>query len=422
MKRRRFFHSLFSTGLGLPIITSVVQATKNDTDMSVEHNKNNIYDVIVVGVGSMGAAACYYLSKSGAKVLGIEQFEISHNKGSHSGQSRIIRKAYFEHPDYVPLLEQSYKNWLSIEKELSVRLMEPTGLVYFADSNHDLLQEVRSSANEYGIDIQNFNAQKAMEKFPSFSIPTTYEAIFEPQAGFIAPEKTIQSMVKASKDKGAEIHTGEKVITWSSSKGKVSVITDQGQYEADKLILCAGVYTLALSEYLKPKLQVTQQLLSWVKPKNPFQFELGNFPCWVLANNEDPGVYYGFPILSNDLYSGPQGLKIAHHARGTEIEPSSNLIFDAEQEKIKLKVFLEKFIPDGFEEFLTVQSCMYTYSPDDDFIIDFLPNTDQSVIVACGFSGHGFKFVPVIGEILSDLASKGKTDLPIDFLSLERLT
>src|SRR6187399_3272154 len=175
---------------------------------------NNSFDAIVIGVGSMGSATCYYLAKRGYKVLGLEQFDISHELGSHTGQSRIIRKAYFEHSDYVPLMERAYENWGQIESETGEQLYYKTGLLYAGNSANEMIKGVKLSASLYNIEMEELNNADASHRFPQFSFPNDFEILFEPDAGFLPPERSIRLYAAQAKKIGVSINTNEKVIEW----------------------------------------------------------------------------------------------------------------------------------------------------------------------------------------------------------------
>ncbi len=378
------------------------------------------YDAIVLGVGSMGSSTCWFLANRGFKVLGIEQFDISHDKGSHAGQSRIIRKSYFEHPDYVPLLERAYANWKNIEDQTASKIFTRTGVLYFGKKGNELTKGVTTSSVKYSLPLDHPTHQQAQTQFPAFKIPTDYEVIFEPDAGFVTPERAILVYTEEAIKKGAVIHTKETVQEWKQEGSGIKVISDQGAYTCDKLIITAGGWAPKMIPGLKSELTVTKQMIMWVNPKDWKPFSLGNFPCWIL---EDPerGSYYGFPILPTNQFGGPLGLKLAHHIPG-EIMNADNVNRDITPgTEEDLMYCLNKYIPDAVGSILSVKSCLYTYSKDQNFIIDHLPGYDKKVTIATGFSGHGFKFVSVVGEILADLAMKGKTDLPIGFLGMSRL-
>jgi sarcosine oxidase len=381
----------------------------------------NHFDVIVLGVGSMGSAACWYLSKHGVSVLGLEQFEIAHDKGSHSGQSRIIRKAYFEHPDYVPLLQRAYHNWNEIERQSSTQIYYKTGIVYFGKPHSETIAGTKKSASLYDISIESISQIESRNRFTELQIPSTFETIVEPDAGFVTPERAIRTYVDQARKHGAIIKSNIRVKQWKEEKKKFIISTDTENYTCDKLVITAGSWTSKIVPNLKTELKVTRQTLAWIKPKNIKRFSLGNFPCWFV---EDPqlGLFYGFPALPQEKFEGNAGMKFAHHHPAESTDPDLSVTNVSVHAKKNLQTFLEKYMPGITNESLTFSQCLYTYSPDTNFIIDHLPGYDKSVTIACGFSGHGFKFVSVVGEILADLAIKGKTEQPIDFLSLKRFT
>lgn len=377
------------------------------------------FDVIVIGVGSMGSASCYHLASRGLKVLGLEQFNVVHERGSHTGQSRIIRKAYFEHPDYVPLLERAYHNWHQIEQQAGVKVYYQTGIVYFGDHEDEIMAGIRNAAALYNIPLQSSSREESGARFSQFQIPKDFETLFEPDAGFITPERAIRMYSEQATRHGALIRENTKVIYWKVANPGVEVVTDHDSYTCDKLVITAGSWTSKLVPDPGNKLTVTRQLLAWVQPENPDSFRLGNFPCWFI---EDPsmGLFYGFPMLSEKEFGGPSGIKIAHHQRGDAWDPDNTDRVVPPGTAENIRHLLQKYLPIAGEHISFTQQCLYTYSPDSNFIIDHLPGTNKRVSIACGFSGHGFKFVPVVGEILADLATRGSTDLPIDFLRLQR--
>ena len=374
----------------------------------------------------MGSSACYYLSRRGYKVLGLEQFDISHEFGSHAGQSRIIRKAYFEHSDYVPLLNKAYENWKKLEEETGKQTRSPdgriyfrTGLLYFGPPDHPIIKGVKRSASLYEIEVERFNILSSAKKFPQFKVPEYFECLHEPDAGFITPEKTIRLYATLAKKSGSEIHPYEKVVNWEKIGDGIVVRTDKNNYHCSKLVITAGAWAGKMIPGFQDKLKITRQFVAWVKLKNENDYRLNNFPCWMIADNEKPGAYYGFPILPTEKFGEPAGLKLAHHYAYNETDPDNvNRQVTADDEE-NLKYALNKYFSGTFESFLSSKICLYANSPDENFIIDKLPGY-KNVVIACGFSGHGFKFVSVVGEILADLLTYGKTELPIEFLSTKR--
>jgi sarcosine oxidase len=378
------------------------------------------FDVIVIGVGSMGSAACYYLAKRGYKVLGLEQFNISHELGSHAGQSRIIRKAYFEHQGYVPLLQKAYKNWNSIEQETNEQVYFKTGLLYAGSSDHEIIQGVKLSASLYNISLEQLSIGDASHPFPQFNFPESFEVLFEPEAGFIRPEKAIRLYAAEAKKNGAIIHTFEKVIEWNNDGEDIKVTTEKDTYHANKLIITAGAWAGKLVPAVADKIRVTRQFVAWVKTKDDKKFALNNFSCWMIGDDEKPGCYYGFPLLDTKKFDEPAGLKLAHHFPFQPADPDSVNRETTNQDIENLKYCLDKYLPGVFDSVLHTKICLYANSPDENFIIDKLPGYEDNVSIACGFSGHGFKFASVVGEILADLAIEGKTSLPIEFLNAGR--
>jgi len=378
------------------------------------------FDVIVIGVGSMGSAACYYLSKRGYKVLGLEQFDISHEFGSHAGQSRIIRKAYFEHPDYVPLLERAYKNWNDLEKETGEELYFKTGLLYAGTSSNEMIKGVKRSAFLYNLELEQLNNADAVKRFPQFLFPKSFEILFEPEAGFLPPEKSIRLYASQAKKNGATINTNEKVIEWKKEGNGVILKTDKSIYQCNKLIITTGAWAGKMIPGFSEKIKVTRQFVAWIKTKDDIQFALNIFPCWMVGDDEKHGCYYGFPLLDTKKFGEPGGLKLAHHFPKEVTDPDKVDRQTTENDIQNLKYCLDKYLPGVFDSILHTKICLYGNSPDENFIIDRLPGYEENVSIACGFSGHGFKFASVIGEILADLAIEGRSDLPIEFLNAKR--
>ena len=381
--------------------------------------KQKNYDVIVLGIGSMGSATCHFLAQRGINVLGVEQFDISHEFGSHAGQSRIIRQAYFEHPDYVPLLKRAYTNWQSLEHLTNTQFIYKTGLLYMGRNRDMLISGVRKSSKLYNLPVDDLTASNNTLQYPQFTLSDDYEMLYEANAGFVTPERAILLYSAMALQKGSHLHTHEKVLKWTTNNDSITVNTDKGIYNCTKLIITAGSWAGKLIPKISDKLTITRQLVSWIKPKNAQAFNPDVFPCWTLEDEHKPGIYYGFPMLQPDKFGGSIGLKLGHHSPGKTVDPDNPDRSPTKEELNDLVKTLDRFMPGTFEDFYESKICLYTNTPDQNFIVDFLPGY-KNVVVAAGFSGHGFKFSSVMGEILSDLAIKGKTTQPIDFLSANR--
>jgi sarcosine oxidase len=379
------------------------------------------FDVIVLGVGSMGSATCYYLSKAGLRVLGIEQFDIPHELGSHHGQSRIIRKAYFEHPDYVPLLERAYTNWRALEAASGVQIYLPTGLLYLGRADHFLVRDSLASAMKYGIRMDKLGESVMRNRYPQVRLPEHFTCLFEPDAGLVTPERAVLAYTDLAIRNGAVIQTKTQVHRWEKNGSGYIVETNRGRFSAQKMVITAGPYTSELVPELSSSLAVTRQVAAWVIPKDPSAFALGNWPCWTLAEDGKPGIYYGFPVLPVGQFNGPIGFKLAHHSAGDACKPHTVSRDPTPEDEANLVRILDKYFPGSHAMTHLMKTCLYTNTPDEHFIIDFLPGHDKSVAIAAGFSGHGFKFASAVGEILADLVTRGKTPLPVGFLHAGRL-
>ncbi len=377
------------------------------------------YDHIVIGLGSMGAAACYYLAERGRSVLGIEQFRIPHENGSHGGQSRIIRKAYFEHPDYIPLLLRAYENWRHIEARSGRRVYLQTGLFYAGPQGHETLDNVKRSAALYGLPLEQWSVEEARRRFPQFRLPDDHETLFEPEAGLLMPETAIRTYAEEARKLGAAIHEEEAVLGWEATDGGVKVTTHQGEYTCKKLVVTAGAWSGRLIPGIAGKLKVTRQVLAWFKARRERDYAPDNFPCWLMAQAGKPGSYYGFPVLQ-DAYGGPAGLKVAWHHPDMPCDPDAVDRSVTAGDTDHLKDFMDACFGGDHGVPIAVKTCLYSNSPDEHFVIDNLPGMEDRVCMAWGFSGHGFKFVSAVGEILADLAMYGSTAQPIGFLRAGR--
>ncbi|MES2646496.1 MAG: N-methyl-L-tryptophan oxidase [Bacteroidota bacterium] len=380
------------------------------------------FDVIVLGVGSMGAATCYYLAKEGLSVLGLEQFDIPNELSSHTGQSRLIRKAYFEHPAYVPLLQKAYENWAHLENISNEKVYHETGLLYFGKAGSKLINGIHESASKYQIQLDTIDEPDLHQRYPSFHMPAGYVSFLEPRAGFITPEKAIRLYTGKAKALGASIKQNTIVLAWEKTEDGIMVQTKEQDFYAAKLVITAGPWAGKLAPALSPLLTVTRQKIWWVNTTDNNSFSLGKFPCWIIADDNWPGIFYGFPILPSALFEGPQGFKLAWHYPGEVINPDNKYDhIPGLDEEMNIR-FMDQFFPGVYTNTLATKTCLYTNTPDEHFIIDFLPGYKKEIVIAAGFSGHGFKFASAIGEILSDLVVHGSTEISIEFLNISRFT
>lgn len=376
---------------------------------------NETYDVIVVGVGGMGSAACEHLARRGVRVLGLEQFSLVHDRGSSHGETRIIRQAYFEHPNYVPLLLKAYDLWRQLEQEtpaLSAPLFQQVGLVLAGPADGETIRGARMSARLHQLQIENLTAADAHGRWPAMSFSADHDVVFEPMAGFLHVEACVRRQIEQATRRGAQIRSNEQVLGWTSNGTSVTVRTDQAEYSAGSLVIAAGAWAGQSLADLKLPLKVVRKFVGWFPIwSGPFGANQG-MPTWFFEVPQ--GTFYGFPSID------ARTLKMAEHSGGQPVEDPSQVDRTMRPEDtVRLSEFLRTHLP-GLESAPSAHSvCMYTLTPDQHFIVDMHPDW-PNVSIAAGFSGHGFKFTPVVGLALAELALDKKTSLPIDFLSLRR--
>ncbi|MEM7330889.1 MAG: N-methyl-L-tryptophan oxidase [Chloroflexota bacterium] len=373
------------------------------------------FNTIVVGVGGMGSATCYELSKRGLRVLGIEKFDIPHDLGSSHGYTRIIRQPYYENPNYVMLIKRAYELWDEIETRTNSRILYKNGSLDIGPADSWVFKGSLKSAVEHDLKYEVISGKEISMRWPGYQLPHDLMGIYQPDGGYLAPEKAIVSYVEAAHAMGAEIHGREEVLEWQpTSEGGVRVITDRAEYTADSLVYTAGAWNQNLLPFLNGLAIPERQVLAWLQPERPEMFQPDVFPVFNLLTKE--GRYYGFPI------HGVPGFKfgIYHHLEehGFADEIDWEVYPDDEE---MLREVAARYFPQGAGPTLTLKACMFTNSPDKQFIVDLHPEYPQ-VSFAAGFSGHGYKFASVIGEIMADLSERQSTRHDISFLSLARLT
>jgi sarcosine oxidase len=361
----------------------------------------------------MGSAACYHLARRGVRVLGLEQFSIPHDKGSSHGFTRMIRSAYFEHPDYVPLVKRSIELWKNLEEECLTKILHLTGGLYLGPERGELVRGSLDAAKKHALSYELFNRRELQRQYPAFHAPEDWVGFYDYQAGFLLPELAISAHCDLAMRHGAEIHGNEPVVHWESNDAGATVTTDRETYYADELVFCGGAWSGKLLADVGERLVVTRQVLGWVQPKRRDYFLLGVMPVWA-TDKGDGSIYYGFPLTPDNA-----GLKLAHHAPGIPDDPDTINRQPQAGDEESFRPVLRTILPDADGPLISLRICMYTNSPDSHFIIDRHPVRPR-VTFACGFSGHGFKFATVIGEALADLALKGSSELPVAFLKMSR--
>jgi sarcosine oxidase len=369
------------------------------------------FDAIVVGVGGMGGAALYHLARRGKRVLGLERFDVPNDLGSSHGITRIIRLAYYEHVDYVPLLRRAYELWRELEASAGEQLLYITGSIDASPPDQFVFAGSLRCCEEHGLPHEVLDASEVGRRFSAWRLDPGTMAVLQPDGGFLVPERCIVTHVEGALAAGADVRARERVLGWEPVAEGVRVRTERGEYESERLVLTAGAW---MSEVAGLPIVAERQVLAWLQPLRPELFTPERFPVFNLQLDQEDR-YYGFPVF------GIPGFKLGRYHHFFESGPADELDREprAEDEEV-LRRFAERYFPDGAGPTMTLKTCLFENSPDEHFILDTLPDMPQ-VIVGAGFSGHGFKFCSVIGEILADLAIEGSTKHPIGFLRLARL-
>ena len=370
------------------------------------------YDVIVLGTGGVGSAAAFHLARRGVRVLGLDRFPGGHDQGSSHGETRIIRKAYFEHPDYVPLLHRAYELWRELEPQSGQQLYREVGLVEAGPQEGIVVPGVLAAAQQHGLAVEVVSAADFKDRFPAFALPEGDVAVFEREAGFLRVEACVLEHLRQAATCGADLRAGEAVVSWQAGGSGVSVRTESATYHAASLVITAGAWARGLLADLGIPLPVRRKHLYWYACNDPCYRADNGCPAFFF---ETPAGYlYGFPQLDE------QGVKVADHTGGTEVtDPLADDKSIESEDQRRVEAFLDSYLPGVSKRNTRHEVCYYTTSPDEHFIVDRHPQ-HANVVFAAGLSGHGFKFTCVLGEVLADLAIGGITTLPIEFLRCDR--
>ena len=374
------------------------------------------HDVIVAGLGGMGSAAAYQLAGRGQQVLGLEKFSSAHDNGSSHGRSRIIRQAYFEGAEYVPLLLRAYELWEQLEEETGQELMTLTGGLMIGREDGELVSGSVKSADEHDLPYEMLDAAEIRRRFPAYAPGPETVALYEENAGFVRPEETVKAHLDRADSLGADLRFEEPVLSWEASESGVRVKTPVDSYEAERLVISPGAWAPQLLGNLDLPLEVTRQVMFWYEPTGGLEpFLPERFPIFIWEP-DDGNMFYGFPAQDDD-----RGVKAAFFRAGGVSTSPETIDHEVREEEIGfLRGYLADHIPELAGRCLDARACMYTNTPDEHFVISVYPENPR-VVIACGFSGHGYKFCSVVGEILADLSIEGSTPHPIDLFSPARL-
>ncbi len=361
----------------------------------------------------MGSAAASHLARRGRRVLGLDRFPPAHDRGSSHGRSRIIREAYWEHPSYVPLVRRAYELWTDLERASGRLLLMITGGIMIGAPDSDLVRGSLESARTHHLTHEVLDARAIRRRFPVFAPGDEMVGVFEPRAGMLFVEECVLAHLQQASRAGAELRHEEPVVQWTATPDGVEVRTPRARYRAGHLVITAGPWAPQVLPDLNLPLVIERQVVGWFRPVAlPEAFDPGRCPIHIWR--ADGRFFYGVPRHGDDA------VKIAEHALGdpTSADGIRREVAPEEIEELR-RDFIARYMPAANGEVVATGTCMYTMTPDTHFVIDHHPRY-PNVVIAGGFSGHGFKFAPVIGEILADLLVEGKTRHDIALFAIKR--
>ncbi len=371
------------------------------------------FETIVVGCGGMGSSISYHLSRRGAKTLVLERFKLNHENGSSHGRTRIIRTAYFEDPRYVRLAKRAFQLWSALEKETGRRLLEVTGGLMIGKPDASAVVGSLRSAREYSLPHSLLGAREVAERFPAFAPSDSESALYEPNAGILFPDRCIEAHKEMAEEEGTKFRFGERVTGWEAGRSLVTVSTEKDSYLAEKVIFAAGPWNASLLPDLRLPLECERQVLFWFRPSSRAElFNSRRMPIffWEVGRGR---YFYGIPNTGH-------GVKTARHHGGRVSLPDEVDRRVTAEDEAPVRTFLKSRLPLLDTTPISSMTCIYTNAPDGHFVIDRHPR-HRNIWLVSPCSGHGFKFSPVIGEIVSELALRGFTRQDISLFSLARL-
>ena len=375
------------------------------------------YDVAVLGLGTMGSFAALELLQRGQSVIGFDQFAPPHHHGSHGGHTRVYRVAYPEGSAYVPLAIAAGRLWDQLGQQFRVTLLHRAGMLHMGDPESSFIHSVSDCAAAHALQISRLPAEEVRKQFPAFRIPDHYVGMLDREAGWIDVDAALTQTHAELLRQGATISKHTRVFAWSANGNSITIKTSQGEYQAARLVITAGAWAHDLLRELQLPLAIRRKVLTWFEPAVPGALAEPHTPVFTFPEN----WIYGFP------QAGARGVKLAEHLGGETIPHAGSVIAPPGESDIEpIRETIRRHLPSlcgppprASIKLLHAQVCLYTVTPDEHFIIDRHPQ-HAAVVFAAGFSGHGFKFAPLIGKLLAGLVLDGSTPVDIDFLRLSR--
>ena len=373
---------------------------------------SNHYDVIVVGVGGMGSSALFHLARAGLRVCGLEQFKPGHDRGSTHGDSRIVRKAYFLDPSYVPLMHRSYELIAELETRRKVTLFHNVGLISAGVIDSPFHRGMEKCFATHQLPHERWTVDEARRHYPHFRLPEDSIVYYDPAGGYGNPEAFVLAHVESALEEGAQLLTDERMVSWHAGTGGVEVRTGRRTLHADKLVLTTGAWIIPELIQLGVKMTLKRKVQVWYEVTKIELFRPEVCPVFILKNRG--GDFYGFPTLDG------RTVKTAETSGGTELASADDqhgrlLLSDHEN----LTRFMRNTFGDLVGAPVAHKECLQTFTENQNFIIDQHPATAR-VILCSPCSGHGFKFAPVMGEVLCQLVAGTRPELDISLFRLNQ--
>jgi sarcosine oxidase len=370
------------------------------------------YDAIVLGLGGMGSAVAAHAAARGLRVLGVERFGPAHARGSSHGDTRIIRQAYFESPDYVPLLRRAYELWDALAARTATVLRAQTGGLFVGRPEAPVVAGTLASARRWQLAHQVYDATELRRHYPMLTPRDDEVGVFEAVAGAVFPEAGVHAHLLDAAAAGAELRFGVEATGWDAGDGGVRVALGDGTHaEAERLAICAGPWFARAAPDAGIPLRVERNVQFWFAPADRAAVAPERLPIWC-CEREGARMFYGFPDFG-------RGAKVAHHGSGVPADPDALDRGVREDEIAHARAALASFVPAANGPFLRAAVCMYTNTPDEHFVIGPHPR-EPRVVLAGGFSGHGYKFTPVVGELVAALLAGGEPALSLDLFAPNR--
>ncbi len=381
------------------------------------------YDVIVVGAGAMGAASACQLARKGASVALFEQFELNHKHGSSHGRSRIFRLAY-ENAAYIPLAQAVLPLWQQIEELSDTKLLTNTGGLDFGRRGQKVFN-ICENLQRAHITCERLSAAAIMERFPQFHLQEEIEGVFQKDAGVLDAELSVATMVALAQKNGAQFFASTKVSAIKILDGAVELVAGEKVYHCKRVVLAAGAYIQELFDHfssVKLPLSISQEQYLYLQSSTPELFAVGKFPVWIdydaMAGARSYLSMYGFPQMPQPACHATQ-VKVACHMSGEAVTTKSRNYALNQAVADRSLQYVSEILPQAYGPIADFSSCLYTTTANERFIIDFVDDA-KSVILASPCSGHGFKFAPLIGDIVCDLVLNSKTDHGIELFNLNQ--